>query len=115
MPLGQNLQPIYVYPVGGVIVVRWSGWADSNCRSPAPKAGALPLGHTPMCRHRHDGFDTSVQIWAKVSIAVSSCCLYLWGVLGSRWRLFFTRFESYSPNSCWSLSSFSMSPIQPAQ
>ena len=26
----------------------WSGWADSNCRSPAPKAGALPLGHTPL-------------------------------------------------------------------
>ena len=26
----------------------WSGWADSNCRSPAPKAGALPLGHTPI-------------------------------------------------------------------
>jgi hypothetical protein len=28
----------------------WSGWADSNCRSPAPKAGALPLGHTPTPR-----------------------------------------------------------------
>ena len=26
---------------------RWSGWAESNCRPPAPKAGALPLGYTP--------------------------------------------------------------------
>ena len=26
----------------------WSGWGDSNSRSPAPKAGALPLGYTPI-------------------------------------------------------------------
>ena len=25
----------------------WSGRADSNCRPPGPKPGALPLGHAP--------------------------------------------------------------------
>ena len=26
----------------------WLGWRDSNPRMPAPKAGALPLGDTPV-------------------------------------------------------------------
>ena len=26
----------------------WSGWGESNSRLPAPKAGALPLGYTPI-------------------------------------------------------------------
>ena len=26
----------------------WLGWRDSNPRMPAPKAGALPLGDTPI-------------------------------------------------------------------
>ncbi len=39
-----------LYDESSVFSPVWSGWADSNCRSPAPKAGALPLGHTPTLR-----------------------------------------------------------------
>ena len=28
--------------------MKWSGWGESNSRLPAPKAGALPLGYTPI-------------------------------------------------------------------
>ena len=35
-------------PISRKPCYQWSGWRDSNSRSPAPKAGALTgLGHTP--------------------------------------------------------------------
>ena len=35
-----------------VLVQNWLGWLDSNQRMSAPKADALPLGDTPIIKHR---------------------------------------------------------------
>ena len=72
-----------LYDESSVFSPVWSGWADSNCRSPAPKAGALPLGHTPLpgcpdnatrriqrsvttgCRRKYPRGDSNSGLWLR--------------------------------------------------
>ncbi len=38
------------------VIIAWLARKDSNLRSPAPEAGALPLGHSPLTKlyyHKH--------------------------------------------------------------